>query len=45
MTWRDLDIYLVNEEILLSDFFQLGSQIAELLTPTKMHFRNERVAS
>jgi hypothetical protein len=44
MVWRDLDIYLVTEEIILSDFFHLGSQIAELLTPTKMHFRNERVA-
>jgi hypothetical protein len=44
MAWRDLDIYLVSDEVLLPDFFHMGSQIAELLTPTKMHFRNEREA-
>ncbi|HKY04777.1 MAG TPA: hypothetical protein VJQ56_07805 [Blastocatellia bacterium] len=44
MTWRDLDTYLVGDEISVADFFNLGSEIAELLTPTKMHFRNEREA-
>jgi hypothetical protein len=43
MAWRDLDIYLVAEEISLPDFFHLGSQIAELVTPARMQFRNERV--
>ena len=44
MAWRDLDIYLVAEDLSLSDFFDLGSQLAVLLTPARMHFRNERVA-
>jgi hypothetical protein len=44
MAWRDLDIYLVAGEISLPDFFHLGSQIALLLTPARMQFRNERVA-
>ena len=44
MAWRDLDLYLVTEELRLSEFFRLGGQIADLLTPTKMSFRNERVA-
>jgi hypothetical protein len=44
MVWRDLDIYLVAEELPVSEFFRLGGQIADLLSPTKMSFRNERVA-
>jgi len=44
MVWRDLDIYLVTEGLPQSAFFHLGGQIADLLTPTRMHFRNERVA-
>jgi len=44
MVWRDLDIYLVAEDIPVSEFFRLGWQIADLLNPTKMQFRNERVA-
>lgn len=44
MAWRDLDLYLVTEELRLSEFFCLGGKIADLLTPTKMSFRNERVA-
>jgi hypothetical protein len=44
MAWRDLDIYLVAEELPVSEFFRLGWQIANLLSPTKMSFRNERVA-
>lgn len=42
MVWRDLDIYLVNEDLPLAGFFHLGGQLAELLTPARMHFRNER---
>jgi hypothetical protein len=44
LVWRDLDIYLVTAGLPLSEFFHLGGQIADLLTPTRMHFRNERVA-
>lgn len=44
MVWRDLDIYLVTAGLPLPEFFHLGGQIADLLTPTRMHFRNERVA-
>ena len=43
MTWRDLDIYLVEENMSLSNFFEIGSFVANLLSPTKMHFRNERL--
>jgi hypothetical protein len=44
MTWRDLDIYLVADELETKDFFALGSDIANLLKPVKMSFRNERIA-
>ena len=44
MAWRDLDLYLVTEELPLSAFFRLGGELAALLAPTKMSFRNERVA-
>jgi hypothetical protein len=41
MTWRDLDIYLVNNEISRQQFFELGKQIESHFTPSKMHWRNE----
>ncbi|HEV8287315.1 MAG TPA: hypothetical protein VGQ09_23565 [Chitinophagaceae bacterium] len=44
MTWRDLDIYLENDDFSENDFFQLGKEIANLLNPVKMSFRNERLA-
>lgn len=40
MTWRDLDIYL-ETNITTERFFRLGSEIAALLSPVKMSFRNE----
>jgi hypothetical protein len=43
MTWRDLDIYLETNDISEKDFFLLGGQIAGLLSPVKMSFRNERI--
>jgi hypothetical protein len=43
MTWRDLDIYLENDDLNEDDFFQLGKEIANLLNPVKMSFRNERL--
>jgi hypothetical protein len=44
MTWRDLDIYLEMEDLKESSFFSLGGQLASLLMPVKMSFRNETIA-
>ncbi len=44
MTWRDLDIYLENDDLNEKDFFLLGKEIVSLLKPIKMSFRNERIA-
>jgi hypothetical protein len=41
MTWRDLDIHLVTENADVPSFFHLGGKIASLLTPHRMHFRDE----
>jgi hypothetical protein len=41
MTWRDLDIHLVTEDCDIRSFFKLGSEIAALLQPHRMHFRDE----
>ena len=43
MTWRDLDIYLEQEELSVESFFHLGSRIASCLGPARMSFRNERI--
>ena len=42
MVWRDLDIYVSPPAMALGEFFGLGAQIAELLSPNRMHFRDER---
>jgi hypothetical protein len=44
MTWRDLDIYLENENLTEQEFFELGKDVVSLLRPIKMSFRNERIA-
>jgi hypothetical protein len=44
MTWRDLDLYLVKDGLTIAEFFDMGSRIAKLLSPTRMSFRNERIA-
>jgi hypothetical protein len=44
MTWRDLDIYVENENLTEQKFFDLGKDIFYLLHPVKMSFRNERIA-
>ena len=44
MTWRDLDIYLTAEALIEERFFELGGRIAAVLSPSRMQFRNERVA-
>jgi hypothetical protein len=41
MTWRDLDIHLVREDLDLEAFFNLGGDVAALLQPRRMHFRDE----
>ena len=44
MTWRDLDICLVVEPLAVPTFFELGRRVADILTPWRMSFRNERIA-
>lgn len=44
MTWRDLDLYLENDRLAEDQFFELGQELASLLEPVKMSFRNERIA-
>jgi hypothetical protein len=41
MTWRDLDIHVVREDLDVRVFFDLGGEIARLLKPHRMHFRDE----
>ena len=43
MTWRDLDIHVVREDVHPTAFFELGGAIAALLTPHRMHYRDETV--
>ena len=44
MTWRDLDIYLESPDMSEERFFALGGGIALALRPSRMQFRNERIA-
>jgi hypothetical protein len=41
MTWRDLDIYLVNDNYNEIKHFELGKEIMICLRPYKMSYRNE----
>ena len=41
MTWRDLDIHVVRENLDIRAFFDLGGDLAGLLKPHRMHFRDE----
>ena len=43
MTWRDLDIYIKNENMNEEVFFQLGAEINRRYHPVKMSYRNERI--
>jgi hypothetical protein len=43
MTWRDLDIHVVREDLDRGAFFELGRGLATLLTPHRMHYRDETV--
>lgn len=42
MTWRDLDLYLEVADLAPGWFFRLGGEIAELLRPVRMSYRDER---
>jgi hypothetical protein len=44
MTWRDLDVYLVNDAHTEAAWFALGGALAAALEPVKMSFRNEHRA-
>lgn len=44
MTWRDLDIYLVNDNHTEIQHFGLGKEISLCLKPYKMSYRNEIIA-
>src|SRR5262245_10078654 len=41
MAWRDLDIHLVRAELNQKSFFELGARIADLLSPHRMHYRDQ----
>lgn len=41
MTWRDLDLHVVREDLDVRTFFDLGGEIAGLMKPNRMHFRDE----
>ena len=41
MTWRDLDIHVVRQDLDVRAFFDLGGEIARFLKPHRMHFRDE----
>jgi|SRR5215831_8139321 len=45
MAWRDLDIHLVRSELDRKSFFELGARIADLLTPHRMHYRDQTIIS
>jgi len=45
MAWRDLDIHLVSEYIERNSFFELGGRIAVLLSPHRMHYRDQTIIS
>lgn len=43
MMKKDIDISLINPELCLEDFHKLGMDVANLLHPHSMHYRNTRV--
>ena len=45
MTWRDLDIHVVRENLDIGAFVGLGGEIARHLKPHRMHFRDESTAA
>ncbi|MFY9554494.1 MAG: hypothetical protein WAV47_07205 [Blastocatellia bacterium] len=45
MVWRDLDIHIIHSGLDKKRFFELGGRIAELLSPHRMHYRDETVVA
>ncbi len=45
MVWRDLDLHIVQPAINKKRFFDLGERIADLLSPHRMHYRDETIAA
>lgn len=45
MVWRDLDIHVVQPAIDKKKFFELGGRIATLLSPHRMHYRDETIVA
>ena len=41
MAWRDLDVHLVMQPLDRKTFFELGGRLAALLTPERVHYRDE----
>ncbi|HEX2944847.1 MAG TPA: hypothetical protein VHT96_02705 [Clostridia bacterium] len=45
MTWRDLDLYIDNSNMSNEHFFRLGHDIASIIQPHRMHYRNEFIGN
>jgi hypothetical protein len=45
MVWRDLDIHIVQPQLDITKFFELGGRVADLLNPHRMHYRDETKAA
>lgn len=45
MVWRDLDIHVVHPTLDRKSFFELGGMIATLLSPHRMHYRDESIVA
>lgn len=43
MTWRDLDVYIRNDNMDKQKFFELGGKIASILSPYKMNYSDETI--
>jgi hypothetical protein len=44
MVWRDLDVYLLSDDLPVATVFEIGRGMADLLDPVRMSFRNEHLA-
>lgn len=45
MTWRDLDFYVQNDEISINDCFDLAKELATVLNPFKLSYKNNVLQS
>lgn len=44
MAWRDLDLYVVRDDLERDGFFRVGAGLRALLSPVKMSYRDELLA-